>query len=96
MFDVWIHFANDRDCNHDSFYAAVKRTTDETADKSAMARALAAPGGVRTIEAFSQDKYYDEADLDAENGCIREAEHAYSADGGLAVCTATSPKTAAS
>jgi dihydroxy-acid dehydratase len=57
----------------------------ETADKSAMARALAAPGGVRTIKAFSQDKYYDDADLDAENGCIREAEHAYSADGGLAV-----------
>ena len=56
-----------------------------TADPSAMARALAAPGGVRTIVAFSQDKYYDEADLDPENGCIREAEHAYSTDGGLAV-----------
>jgi dihydroxy-acid dehydratase len=57
----------------------------ETADPAAHSRALAAPGGVRTTVAFSQDKYYEEADLDVENGCIREAEHAYSTDGGLAV-----------
>ena len=41
---------------------------------------------MRTTEAFSQDKYYESADLDdGANGCIREAEHAYSKDGGLAV-----------
>jgi dihydroxy-acid dehydratase len=57
----------------------------ETADPEAMTRALAAPGGVRTTLAFSQDKYYESADLDGENGCIREAKHAYSTDGGLAV-----------
>ncbi|MDX1594267.1 MAG: dihydroxy-acid dehydratase [Gammaproteobacteria bacterium] len=45
----------------------------------------AAPGGVRTTEAFSQDKRFAELDLDRENGCIREVDHAYSKDGGLAV-----------
>ncbi len=57
----------------------------ETASDTAKRRALAAPGGVRTIEAFSQDKYFAEADLDTEKGCIREAENAYSEEGGLAV-----------
>ena len=51
----------------------------------ATARSLAAPGNVRTKEAFSQSKTYDEADTDAEQGCIRSVEHAYSQDGGLAV-----------
>ncbi len=45
----------------------------------------AAPGGVRTTEAFSQDKRYDELDLDRSKGVIRDAEHAFSKDGGLAV-----------
>jgi dihydroxy-acid dehydratase len=45
----------------------------------------AAPGGVRTTEAFSQSKRWKELDSDAENGCIRSLEHAYTKDGGLAV-----------
>ena len=45
----------------------------------------AAPGGVRTQVAFSQDKHYQRLDLDREKGCIRSREHAYSQDGGLAV-----------
>jgi len=45
----------------------------------------AAPGGVRTTEAFSQNRQYDALDLDRETGCIRSIEHAYSQDGGLAV-----------
>jgi len=45
----------------------------------------AGPGNVRTTEAFSQDKRWPELDLDRENGCIRDIEHAYSKDGGLAV-----------
>ncbi len=45
----------------------------------------AAPGGKRTIEAFGQDSYYDDLDLDREAGCVRDVAHAYSADGGLAV-----------
>ncbi len=46
---------------------------------------LAAPGGVRTTQAFSQSRRYKELDLDRENGVIRDAEHAHSQEGGLAV-----------
>ena len=45
----------------------------------------AAPGGVRTTEAFSQDKRYDALDLDRKGGVVRDVEHAFSRDGGLAV-----------
>ncbi len=45
----------------------------------------AAPGGVPTQVAFSQSKFYKSLDLDRENGCIRDFDHAYSKDGGLAV-----------
>ncbi|MFJ5291267.1 MULTISPECIES: dihydroxy-acid dehydratase [unclassified Streptomyces] len=45
----------------------------------------AAPGCVRSAEAFSQSERWDTLDTDAAGGCIRDVEHAYSADGGLAV-----------
>jgi len=45
----------------------------------------AAPGGVRTTEPFSSTNRWDSLDTDAENGCVRSVEHAYSAEGGLAV-----------
>ena len=45
----------------------------------------AAPGGVRTTQAFSQQRRYETLDLDREQGVIRSAEHAFSKDGGLAV-----------
>ena len=45
----------------------------------------AAPGGVPTQTAFSQSRRYDELDLDRETGVIRDARHAFSQDGGLAV-----------
>jgi len=45
----------------------------------------AAPGGVPTQTAFSQDRRWKELDLDRENGVIRSPEHAFSKDGGLAV-----------
>ncbi|MFN3670957.1 MAG: dihydroxy-acid dehydratase [Bosea sp. (in: a-proteobacteria)] len=45
----------------------------------------AAPGGVPTQVAFSQDRRYADLDLDRENGVIRDAAHAHSQDGGLAV-----------
>lgn len=61
-------------------YAIDKTTCDEVKKFY-----LAAPGNVRTIEAFSQEKYYDEPDNDRANGCIRDLAHAYSQDGGLAV-----------
>jgi len=44
-----------------------------------------APGGVKTQQAFSQNKYYESLDKNREFGCIRDLEHAYSTDGGLAV-----------
>ncbi len=44
-----------------------------------------APGGVPTQTAFSQDRYYTRLDGDRENGVIRNVEHAFSQDGGLAV-----------
>ncbi len=45
----------------------------------------AGPAGIRTTQAFSQDCRYDELDTDRSKGCIRDKEHAYSQDGGLAV-----------
>jgi dihydroxy-acid dehydratase len=45
----------------------------------------AAPGNVRTTQAFSQSKRWKTVDIDAENGCIRSIENAYTQDGGLAV-----------
>ncbi|MDO5068162.1 MAG: dihydroxy-acid dehydratase [Propionibacteriaceae bacterium] len=45
----------------------------------------AAPGGVRTTEAFSSTNRWESLDLDAEGGCIRSVAHPYTADGGLAV-----------
>ncbi|MCK0141182.1 dihydroxy-acid dehydratase [Aliiroseovarius sp. F20344] len=45
----------------------------------------AAPGGVRTTQAFSTENRYKELDTDREGGVIRSKEHAFSQDGGLAV-----------
>ncbi|UED85645.1 dihydroxy-acid dehydratase [Streptomyces profundus] len=45
----------------------------------------AAPGCVRSAEAFSQSERWDTLDTDAAGGCIRDVAHAYSAEGGLAV-----------
>ncbi|RWD60389.1 dihydroxy-acid dehydratase [Mesorhizobium sp.] len=45
----------------------------------------AAPGGVPTQVAFSQDRRWDELDLDREKGVIRSAKTPFSKDGGLAV-----------
>jgi dihydroxy-acid dehydratase len=56
-----------------------------TVTAEAKQRALAAPGGVPTQTAFSQDKYFKDTDTDVEKGCIRDVAHAYSQDGGLAV-----------
>jgi dihydroxy-acid dehydratase len=45
----------------------------------------AAPGGIRTTEAFSSTATWESADTDSEKGCIRSVSTPYSADGGLAV-----------
>lgn len=44
-----------------------------------------APGGFKNLVLGSQNSYYHQLDLDAEKGCIRSLENAYSEDGGLAV-----------
>ena len=45
----------------------------------------AAPGGVPTTVAFSQERRYDSVDTDRQKGVIRNLDHAFSKDGGLAV-----------
>jgi dihydroxy-acid dehydratase len=45
----------------------------------------AAPGGIRTVQPYSQSARWESLDTDREGGCIRDEAHAYSADGGLAV-----------
>jgi len=45
----------------------------------------AAPAGVRSTRAFSQEARYESLDLDREKGAVRDAQHAFSRDGGLAV-----------
>ena len=54
-------------------------------DNNAKNRYLAAPAGIRTTRAFSQNEHYKEFDTDRVSGCIRNKENAYSQDGGLAV-----------
>jgi dihydroxy-acid dehydratase len=45
----------------------------------------AAPGGVRTTRPYSQSTRWAALDTDRASGCIRDAKHAYTPDGGLAV-----------
>jgi dihydroxy-acid dehydratase len=56
-----------------------------TATDAAKKLYLAAPGGKRSEVAFSQSCIYDSLDNNREIGCIRDQEHAYSKEGGLAV-----------
>ena len=65
---------------------AIERWDVENPDNTAaIERFKAAPGGVRTTEAFSQSRLWKKLDLNRATGCIRDPEHAYSQDGGLAV-----------
>lgn len=48
---------------------------------------LSAPAGRHSREMASQAEYYKDMDTDRAEGCIRDAEHAYFRDGGLAVLT---------
>jgi dihydroxy-acid dehydratase len=56
-----------------------------TGDKDVKDYFRAAPGGVPTQTAFSQDRRFARLDDDRAGGCIRDIDHAYSKDGGLAV-----------
>ena len=48
-------------------------------------RYQAAPAGVRNLQLASQSSKYHTLDLDRSKGCIRDMNHAYSRDGGLAI-----------
>ncbi|HMQ66867.1 MAG TPA: dihydroxy-acid dehydratase, partial [Arachnia sp.] len=56
-----------------------------SASEAAVELFHAAPGGVRTTEAFSSTNRWETLDTDSEGGCIRSTEHPYTVDGGLAV-----------
>ncbi|HIO92756.1 MAG TPA: dihydroxy-acid dehydratase [Leucothrix mucor] len=56
-----------------------------TQDDAILTYFKAGPGNVPTQTAFSQNKRWETLDIDVENGCIRDIEHAYSTEGGLAV-----------
>ena len=53
--------------------------------KKALKKYTSAPGNRFNLKLGSQDNYYKELDTDRAHGCIRDVEHAYSKDGGLAV-----------
>jgi dihydroxy-acid dehydratase len=61
----------------------IKRTRSE----SVRTFFMAAPGNVPTQVAFSQERRFEELDTDRATGCVRDIDHAYSKDGGLAVLT---------
>jgi dihydroxy-acid dehydratase len=59
----------------------IRRTQSESVRKFYKA----APGGVPTQVAFSQERRFENVDTDRATGCIRDVAHAFSVDGGLAV-----------
>jgi dihydroxy-acid dehydratase len=56
-----------------------------TVIEDAFRRYKSAPGGGRNLVMGSQENYFKELDSDRAGGCIRDYEHAYNKDGGLAV-----------
>ncbi len=66
---------------HALSYWDIRQTNDEEVTEFFKA----APGGVRTTVAFSQDKRWDELDRDRVKGVIRSKDNAFTKDGGLAV-----------
>lgn len=59
--------------------------TSPNVTEEALRKYKSAPGGKFCITMGAQANYYKVLDTDRANGCIRDVEHAYSKDGGLAV-----------
>ena len=59
--------------------------TNPEVSQDALRRYKSAPGGGRNLVMGSQESYYKELDRDRTSGCIRDIDHAYNKDGGLAV-----------
>jgi len=75
-----------RTVHSDTMGEAIQKWDVVTANDAAVDEFYrAAPGGVRTTQAFSTKNRYKELDRDRKAGVIRSAEHAFSKDGGLAV-----------
>lgn len=79
---------------HTDVYNILEQRLDETLQhydiKRTQSEAIktmyrAGPAGIRTTQAFSQDCRWPTLDDDREHGCIRNKDHAFSQDGGLAV-----------
>jgi dihydroxy-acid dehydratase len=67
--------------------AVARWDVTQTSSETAKTFFRAAPGGVPTQVAFSQERRFDDLDLDRAGGVVRDAAHAFSKDGGLAVLT---------
>jgi dihydroxy-acid dehydratase len=78
---------NERPTVHSATYSEALEKWDIIRSPSAEVEEFyrAAPGGVRTIQAFSSNNLWKDLDRDQSDGCVRSGEHAYSQDGGLAV-----------
>ena len=59
--------------------------TGDTIDPEALRIYSSAPGGRFSTKMGSQDAKWESLDTDRANGCIRDIEHAYTRDGGMAV-----------
>lgn len=81
LLDTAAHTVHAPSMAHALAYWDIKQTNDE----EVATFFKAAPGGVRTKEAFSQSKRWDELDTNRQTGVIRDVEHAFTKDGGLAV-----------
>jgi dihydroxy-acid dehydratase len=66
-------------------YALERFDVRQSKDEDVKTFFRAGPGNVPTQVAFSQEKRWPQLDIDRENGCIRDMQHAYSQEGGLAV-----------
>ena len=82
MLDTGVHAVHSRSLQEwmDAWDLRGGKSSDEAKDLW-----YAAPGGVRTTEAFSSTNRWETLDTDSENGCIRSVEHAYTTEGGLAI-----------
>lgn len=61
------------------------RITGDEAQQEVRDLYSSAPGAMRSLQMGSQQNHYDQLDTDRQKGCIRDVDHAYERDGGLAV-----------
>ena len=67
--------------HYTKLYEDIKRSNDPKVAEFYRA----APGGIRTTQAFTHSKRFDTLDDDRATGAVRDIAHAFSKDGGLVV-----------